>query len=55
MTANTGSRRVLDKLGMTQTTSEAASQDKQHIPGWEQGEVAYELTRAEWKRPVPNK
>jgi len=55
MTANTGSRRVLDKLGMTQTASEAASQDKQHIPGWEQGEVAYELTRAEWKRPVPNK
>ena len=55
MTANTGSRRVLEKLGMAQTATWAASQDKQQIPGWKHGEVAYGLTRAEWKHPASNR
>ena len=54
MAANTGSRRVLEKLGMTQNASWAAPQDRQHIPGWKLGEVAYELTRSEWTHPTAN-
>ncbi|MGF9755727.1 GNAT family N-acetyltransferase [Microvirga sp. 0TCS3.31] len=53
MAANTGSRRVLEKLGMTQNASWAASEAKQRIPGWEHGEVYYELTRTEWTNPAP--
>jgi RimJ/RimL family protein N-acetyltransferase len=53
MAANTGSRRVLEKLGMTQNASWPASEDKQQIPGWEHGEVYYELTRTEWTNPTP--
>ncbi|MBC2935175.1 GNAT family N-acetyltransferase [Nocardioides sp. zg-1228] len=52
MAANAGSRRVLEKLGMTKYASGAVSQDRQEIPGWEHGEVAYELTRAKWSRPT---
>ena len=48
MAANTGSRRVLEKVGMTHAASWTASEDKQQVPGWRQGEVSYELTRAEW-------
>ena len=49
MAANTGSRRVLEKLGMAHTATWAAQGEKQEIPGWKHGEVGYELTRAEWK------
>jgi RimJ/RimL family protein N-acetyltransferase len=48
MAANTGSRRVLEKLGMTQYAAWAASPDRQQVPGWQRGEVAYELPRARW-------
>lgn len=51
MAANAGSRRVLEKLGMAHTATWAAQEGKQQIPGWQHGEVGYELTRAEWKRP----
>lgn len=51
LAANAGSRRVLEKLGMTQTAKWAAKEGKQQIPGWKHGEVGYELTRAEWMRP----
>lgn len=51
MAANTGSRRVLEKLGMAHTATWTAQEEKQQIPGWKHGEVRYELTRAEWKRP----
>ena len=54
MAANSRSRRVLEKLGMTQNASWAASQDRQQIPGWKLGEVAYELTRSEWTHPTSN-
>lgn len=52
MAANTGSRRVLEKLGMTQNAMWAAPQDKQQIPGWKHGEVAYQLARADWTLPA---
>jgi RimJ/RimL family protein N-acetyltransferase len=55
MAANTGSRRVLEKSGMTQNASWAAPEDKRQIPGWKHGEVYYELTRAEWTHPTPKK
>ena len=48
MAANTGSRRVLEKLGMTQYAAWAASPDRRQVPGWQHGEVAYELPRARW-------
>lgn len=48
MASNAGSRRVLEKVGMTQNASWAASEDKRQIPGWKHGEVYYELSRAEW-------
>ena len=51
MAANAGSRRVLEKLGMAHTATWAAQEEKQQIPGWQHGEVGYELSRAEWKRP----
>jgi RimJ/RimL family protein N-acetyltransferase len=51
MAANTGSRRVLEKLGMAHTATWAAQGEKRQIPGWKHGEVGYELTRAEWTSP----
>lgn len=53
MTVNTGSRRVLERVGMAQAATWAASSDKRQIPGWEHGEVAYELTRAGWECRAP--
>jgi RimJ/RimL family protein N-acetyltransferase len=49
MAINTGSRRVLEKLRMAHTRTWVEEWDEP-IPGWEQGEVSYELTRAEWER-----
>jgi RimJ/RimL family protein N-acetyltransferase len=49
MAVNTASRRVLEKLGMRHSDSWVA-RTKEMVNGWEQGEVAYELTRAEWQR-----
>ncbi|KQV62964.1 hypothetical protein ASC64_17950 [Nocardioides sp. Root122] len=54
MAANAGSRRVLEKVGMTQHASWAASPDRRRVPGWERGEVAYELSRAEWTDRTPD-
>jgi RimJ/RimL family protein N-acetyltransferase len=51
MAANAGSRRVLEKLGMMQNGSWPTSPDRQHVLGWEHGEVAYELARADWSPP----
>ena len=48
MATNTGSRRVMEKIGMKYIRTvpfEAA-----HFPEAEQGEVWYELTRSEWAR-----
>lgn len=52
MAVNSGSRRVLDKLGMAHTST-WVKEWEEPIPGWEQGEVGYELTRAEWERDPP--
>lgn len=48
MTVNTGSRRVLEKLGFSHTRTIVAEWPDP-FPGTEQGEVWYELTRADWK------
>ena len=47
MAVNTGSRRVLEKLSMTHTSTWRHESDDP-IPGSEHGEVGYELTRAHW-------
>jgi len=47
MAINTGSRRVLAKLSMSHTSSWVDAEEQHKIPGWEQGEVCYELTRAD--------
>jgi RimJ/RimL family protein N-acetyltransferase len=44
MAVNTASRRVMEKLGMRHARTEVREWDEP-IPGWEQGEVVYELTR----------
>ncbi len=43
MAVNTRSRRVMDRLGMTHVRTYVGTWDDP-IPGWEQGEVVYELT-----------
>jgi RimJ/RimL family protein N-acetyltransferase len=55
MAANAGSRRVLEKVGMTQHASWAAAPGRRRVPGWERGEVAYELGRAEWRDRTPHR
>lgn len=47
MAVNTRSRRVLERLGLSHIRSYVGEWDEP-IPGWEQGEVIYELTRAAW-------
>jgi RimJ/RimL family protein N-acetyltransferase len=44
MAVNAGSRRVMEKLGMRHARTEVCEWEDP-IPGWEQGEVVYELTR----------
>lgn len=48
MSVNQASRRVMEKLGMTHVRTDFAEWSDP-IPGSEQGEVWYELKRAEWK------
>ncbi|GAA3248503.1 GNAT family N-acetyltransferase [Pseudonocardia petroleophila] len=47
MTVNTGSRRVLEKLGMRHVATVHPHYDDP-VPGTEHGDVLYALTRAEW-------
>jgi RimJ/RimL family protein N-acetyltransferase len=44
MAVNTRSRRLMDRLGMRHLSTEVREWDDP-VPGWEQGEVVYELTR----------
>ncbi len=46
MAVNSPSRRVMEKLGMRHTATEVRAWEDP-IPGWEQGEVVYELSRAD--------
>jgi RimJ/RimL family protein N-acetyltransferase len=46
MTANYGSRRVMEKIGMRHTKT--VSLDAGELQGGEHGEVWYEVTRREW-------
>ena len=47
MAVNIGSRRVLEKLAMTHTSTWMGERDNS-IPGSEHGEVGYELPREQW-------
>ena len=47
MAVNFGSRRVMEKIGMTHART-VAGDGPDSIPGSEHGEVWYELTRLEW-------
>ncbi|MDN5929779.1 MAG: GNAT family N-acetyltransferase [Pseudonocardia sp.] len=47
MTINTGSRRVMEKLGMRFVRTVHPHHDDP-VPGTEHGDVRYEITRAEW-------
>ena len=47
MAANRGSRRVLEKIGMTHTATWSA-EARQAVPGWQDGEVGYEVQRGAW-------
>jgi RimJ/RimL family protein N-acetyltransferase len=51
MAVNTRSRRVMEKLGMRHVRTWHEEFDEP-LPGTEQGEVGYELTRAEWAHPA---
>lgn len=52
MAVNDRSRRVLEALGMhLDRTWVGAWNDP--VPGWEQGEVGYAVTRAEWRAGPP--
>lgn len=51
MTVNTGSRRVMEKLGMTHRRTFFAEWPE-YIDGAEHGDVEYALTRAEWERRI---
>jgi RimJ/RimL family protein N-acetyltransferase/protein-L-isoaspartate O-methyltransferase len=51
MAVNTRSRRVMDRLGMRHLRTEVRTWDDP-IPGWEQGEVVYELTRTDAARAL---
>lgn len=48
MAVNTGSRGVMRRLGLLQVGSYVGEWDDP-LPGWEQGEVVYALTRAQWR------
>ena len=48
MAVNQASRRVMEKIGMTYART-VPSEYPEPIPGSEQGEVWYEVTRAAWK------
>jgi RimJ/RimL family protein N-acetyltransferase len=52
MAVNSGSRRVLEKVGMTHTDTRSQVRGES-IPGSEHGEVHYELSRAAWARGDP--
>lgn len=47
MAVNHASRRVLGKCGLRHVSTQVRQWDDP-IPGWEHGEVRYELPRAEW-------
>lgn len=47
MAVNTASRAVLARLGMTHVDTYVGEWDDP-LPGWEEGEVVYELRRRDW-------
>ena len=51
MAVNEGSRRVMSRLGLHHVRTEVQQWDDP-LPGWDEGEVFYEVTREEWLREV---
>lgn len=47
MASNRASRRVLEKVGMRHTAA-WVTKEKREVPGRDEGEVGYELSRSEW-------
>jgi len=47
MAVNAGSRAVMEKVGMRHVRTEV-HEWADPLPGWEQGEVFYEITEADW-------
>ncbi|MEJ7794909.1 MAG: GNAT family N-acetyltransferase [Nocardioides sp.] len=50
MAVNTGSRAVMARLGMRHVRTEVHAWDDP-LPGWDQGEVFYEIERSAWLTP----
>lgn len=50
MAVNAGSRRVMERLGMAHVRTEVQEWDDP-LPGWEQGEVVYEIAADDWLAP----
>jgi RimJ/RimL family protein N-acetyltransferase len=48
MAVNSRSRAVMERLGMRHTDTEVRHWEDP-VPGWEQGEVVYDLTRERWR------
>lgn len=48
MAVNTGSRAVLEKVGL-RIVREYVGEWDEPLPGWEQGEVVYAISDAEWR------
>jgi RimJ/RimL family protein N-acetyltransferase len=47
MAVNTASRRVMERIGM-RVARTWVGEWNEPLPGWEQGEVEYEITRVDW-------
>ena len=48
MAVNLSSRRVMERLGMRHVRTSVEDWEEP-LPGWEQGEVVYEITRDDWR------
>ncbi|MBO3743260.1 GNAT family N-acetyltransferase [Actinoplanes flavus] len=50
MAVNEGSRKVMEKIGMTPAGTLDTPPDMRTIEGWEKGGVRYEITRQRWEQ-----
>ncbi|WP_415953541.1 GNAT family N-acetyltransferase [Streptomyces sp. KLOTTS4A1] len=50
MAVNHGSRHVMEKLGMTFTSTLPVEEDERNVEGFERGGVRYEITEEGWKQ-----
>jgi RimJ/RimL family protein N-acetyltransferase len=52
MTVNAGARAVMERVGLTYVRTFPSSMTAP-LEGVEEGEIEYEMTRAQWERPRP--